>query len=873
MCRAYERERAVFDFSGGVVTCCPITYHEIVATTPFERGVREALSTLTGIPMLRYAQHLFRSFFRVVSALSVEPQAFARVAVMAGLSVVFHGATPSIAAIPAAERAVLVSLYNDTGGAAWTNTAASVKAWTVSAAAGNECDWYGVVCAPTTTGHTVAEINLQANNLVGSLPASLNTLSALQYFRAQGNALTGALPSLTGLTALEYLDVRRNQLNGVLPALTGLTALRVFSFERNQFSGAIPSLSGLNALQIFWGSNNQLSGNIPSLSGLSALQLFYVDSNQLNGPIPALSSLTSLQAFYAGFNQLSGGVPALAGLGSLEYVRLENNQLTGALPTLAGLSALKVFYVANNQLSGAIPPVPTPINALVAGQSALCPNQFTVTTDLAWDTATGTTPWSTGCTAPLASQSLAFATAPILNPGITATVSATSTPSPGSSAPIVYASLTPAVCSVVASTGAVTVLPLAAIGDVCTISADKAGDSSFNVAPQVQQSMPVLKPINGSCGSANAVASNAAPSANLCAVGGASAVTSATNQFSWSCAGADGGTTASCVAPRQYAVTATAGANGTLSCTSANVLGGQTTSCTAVPAGGFITQAISGCSGVATAPAINAYTTGAITQDCTVSASFVAIVNGACGADNGVATVTAPSAGLCTAGTASAVSTGAASFTWSCNGANTGTTASCTAARNYVITPVVSGGNGTVVSGSPANGVVGYNATGTVIVTPNPGYVTVTPVGGSCGGTLNGTTYTTSPVTASCTVTASFIAGCRLDVDDDGELKPETDGVLILRYLLGIRGNSLIEGLNLTGGRVSASTIRNFLVAQDYDVRGASPANASGLRDGLAILRYLQKQPAAAMIAGTGIDPLDANAVFNRVDGWCVPLQ
>jgi hypothetical protein len=822
--------------------------------------------------MLRLAQHLFHRSTVVVAAARLLRRVSAYTSSLVAIVFALGAAFPSAADIPAAQRAVLVSLYNSTGGASWINTTASVNVWTVSAAPGNECTWYGVVCASTIAGDTVTEINLQGNNLVGTLPTTLSALASLQYFRVQQNALTGPLPSLNGMTELVYFDVRNNQFTGSLPSLTGLNALRVFSFEKNQIGGQIPSLSGLNALQVFWGNNNQLTGNIPSLAGLSALQIFYVDNNQLSGSIPSLSGLSALQGFYAGFNQLTGAMPSLAALTSLEFFRVEDNQLTGNLPSLAGLNALKVFYVANNQMSGVIPSVPSPTNALAAGLSALCPNQLTVASDTAWDAATGVT-WSTGCTAALASQTLSFGTAPILNPGSTAAVTATSNPSPGSSAPVVYSSLTPAVCGVVAGSGAVTVLPAAVVGNICTIAADKAGDAAFNAAAQVQQSMTILQPINGVCGSANMVVSNVAPSTNLCAVGPASAVTSATNQFTWSCAGADGGTTASCAAPRQYAVTASAGVNGALSCSALNVLASQTTTCTAVPASGFITQAISGCSGVATAPAINTYTTGTVTQDCTVSATFVAIVNGACGSDNGVATVAAPSANLCTSGAASAVTTNAPNFTWSCNGANTGTNASCTAPRNYVITPVVSGGNGVVVSGTPANGVLGYNTTGTVIVTPNPGYVTVTPVGGSCGGNLNGTTYTTSPVTSSCTVTASFIAGCRLDVDDDGELKPETDGVLILRYLLGIRGNALIEGLTLTGGRVSASTIRNFLVAQDYDVRGVSPADPSGLRDGLAILRYLQRQPASAVVNGTGIDPTDANAVFGRIDGWCVPLR
>jgi 2',3'-cyclic-nucleotide 2'-phosphodiesterase (5'-nucleotidase family) len=53
--------------------------------------------------------------------------------------------------------------------------------------------------------------------------------------------------------------------------------------------------------------------------------------------------------------------------------------------------------------------------------------------------------------------------------------------------------------------------------------------------------------VNGVCGTANGQALSAAPTANLCSVGTASAVTG-TGPWNWSCAGANGGTTASCSA-------------------------------------------------------------------------------------------------------------------------------------------------------------------------------------------------------------------------------------------------------------------------------------------------------------------------------------
>lgn len=45
----------------------------------------------------------------------------------------------------------------------------------------------------------------------------------------------------------------------------------------------------------------------------------------------------------------------------------------------------------------------------------------------------------------------------------------------------------------------------------------------------------------------------------------------------------------------------------------------------------------------------------------------------------------------------------------------------------------------------------------------------------------------------------------KLDVDGDNQTRPETDGLLILRYLLGYRGNNLIQGVN--GGTLNAAQI------------------------------------------------------------------
>ena len=74
--------------------------------------------------------------------------------------------------------------------------------------------------------------------------------------------------------------------------------------------------------------------------------------------------------------------------------------------------------------------------------------------------------------------------------------------------------------------------------------------------------------------------------------------------------------------------------------------------------------------------------------------------------------------------------------------------------NTYTVTPSVSGGNGTIDPDSAQ--VVDYNTTKNFTLTPDTGYHIVTPVGGTCGGLLTGNSFTTSAVTADCTVIASF---------------------------------------------------------------------------------------------------------------------
>ncbi|WP_020674812.1 hypothetical protein [Geopsychrobacter electrodiphilus] len=82
------------------------------------------------------------------------------------------------------------------------------------------------------------------------------------------------------------------------------------------------------------------------------------------------------------------------------------------------------------------------------------------------------------------------------------------------------------------------------------------------------------------------------------------------------CGGGGGGSTMP-----SYTVSTSAGTSGSISPTSATVTANQTTSFTVTPDTGYNIDTVSGCGGSLSG---STYTTGAITADCTVTASFIA---------------------------------------------------------------------------------------------------------------------------------------------------------------------------------------------------------------------------------------------------------
>jgi hypothetical protein len=94
------------------------------------------------------------------------------------------------------------------------------------------------------------------------------------------------------------------------------------------------------------------------------------------------------------------------------------------------------------------------------------------------------------------------------------------------------------------------------------------------------------------------------------------------------------------------------------------------------------------------------------------------------------------------------------------------------------------------------------------------------------------------------------VDGVNLDVDGNGFIEPEFDGLLTLRHMLGLTGDALTQGALGEGAtRTSGTAIASYLndLGTNLDLDGDS--NVRAATDGVILVRYLRNVREAAMIA------------------------
>ncbi|HUP59547.1 MAG TPA: fibronectin type III domain-containing protein [Thermoanaerobaculia bacterium] len=259
------------------------------------------------------------------------------------------------AAIPQTQRAALQAIYQSTNGDAWTNK----TNW--NGAADTECTWHGVTCDEQEAN--VAHLELYENNLQGTLPAAVASLTKLRSLQVYSNpGLGGPLPvEIAQLAELEAIYASGASFTGTIPKSWGaLKNLTNLAFGSNRIEGPLPAelgdLAALRELDLY---GNLITGQIPSeLGKLTNLETLSLNANRLDGTIPVdLARATKLQRLGLTDNQLTGEIPPQLGdLADLLYLGLSYNELTGGIPPQLGqLRKLEELYLGNNPLGGVLP--------------------------------------------------------------------------------------------------------------------------------------------------------------------------------------------------------------------------------------------------------------------------------------------------------------------------------------------------------------------------------------------------------------------------------------------------------------------------------------------------------------------------------------
>ena len=199
------------------------------------------------------------------------------------------------AALPAAEEAALVDLYQGTNGTAWADS----TGWLVDP---DPCTWFGVTC--DGAGNTVEALDLSGNNLNGPLPPSLGDLANLVSLLLPHNSLRGPLPpELGSLLLLQQLDLNDNHLTGSVPTEFGsLLQLQLLHLPRNQVTGVLPgTLVNLTALADSGGLDLRWNGVFTTDAALRA----FLNGKQLGGDWEGSQTVAPANLFLNGTTGMS----------------------------------------------------------------------------------------------------------------------------------------------------------------------------------------------------------------------------------------------------------------------------------------------------------------------------------------------------------------------------------------------------------------------------------------------------------------------------------------------------------------------------------------------------------------------------------------
>ena len=214
---------------------------------------------------------------------------------------------------------------------------------------------------------------------------------------------------------------------------------------------------------------------------------------------------------------------------------------------------------------------------------------------------------------------------------------------------------------------------------------------------------------------------------------------------------------------QQYTVNASASEGGSISPSTQRVSHGMSAQLTLAAEAGYAIDSVTGCDGSLSG---TRYTTGPLTADCSINATFSRLSYSVIASAGEGGSITPPSRSVAHGQTTSFTVTPASGYdidsVGGCGGTLSGNTyttgavtGACAVTASFALKQyTVSASAGEGGSITPPTRSMTHGQTTSFTITPDSGY-DIDSVSG-CGGTLSGNTYTTGVVTGTCAVSASF---------------------------------------------------------------------------------------------------------------------
>jgi hypothetical protein len=172
--------------------------------------------------------------------------------------------------------------------------------------------------------------------------------------------------------------------------------------------------------------------------------------------------------------------------------------------------------------------------------------------------------------------------------------------------------------------------------------------------------------------------------------------------------------------------------------------------------------------------------------------------------------------------------------------------------QSTVVATVASG------SGVPTGSVqvTGAGASCNITLAAGAGNCALSPTIVGAAQTVTGS-YSGDSSRATSSGTAALTVKSALDVDDNGATQVEFDGVMVLRHMFGLSGTAVTNGVSPAPGaqRTDPNAISGFIgqISPLLDIDANN--SVSPLTDGLLIVRYLLGLRGSALIQGAVAPP------------------